>query len=834
MKVIETTLGSGIEAVYPKGDVAPLPVVIMPNRAQIERGKRALGKNAGLLGIRFMTFDDIFESLALDRPRGEGRAIYRFRENLEGSGTVFSNLRDLQKVGALFRLMEAVDLRGVEFSRLPYSWRKEIPELLACMRKAKAEADCRTRAELVEEALKAPIYEKNPYLVFGMTDIKERERALLDRLDEAGGVTVVLPFVSEEDDEALCDLEEIWAPGEVRKVKVPSPEITCYTSVQRERTYRHMADQVYDALKADPSLNVGVIVSEKERGALSETFRLRGIPVAEGKKIFSEEGVLENLRLLWRLSDRIVDIAAYLRTPLATFSRGSALAAILEKLGIKRLSEWEDRKAYRLFLNEEERALFYDALPLLTEKIKTLPKTYGEFKRATEEVLHRFDGETARLLTEAMEREEGDYGTISGEEFESLLEEKLEEERSSGVRLISLRSGYGDDYDLLVVSNLDYGFARGEAEDDLVHSGIRPRLKPLGLFLDERSPSCDLLALRYAIASSRKSAIYKSGEGEASPLFTALVNRFSSVDLDDALEFFEREDYLQTADNLLSEAMGDHLRRSLREQSFSPSSVDLYRSCPFKFFVEKILKKDVEDRKGREMMTAGMLYHAVLEGYFKGDLSLQAIEGEVEDGFRRNLADLVPEPLWKIKIKTMTKALLSTIENEEARLEDPKKNRGFVPSRFEVEYSYPFRSYWIRGIIDRIDEDGRGGEILVDYKSRRVPAFSELANYEKMQLPMYALARRYLQKTPVSLEYVSVEEAKESVMLRNVEIAGSYPRLREERKFDGKSFSEFLDRAETALDETIRGIEEGRFFAEPSRASVCRYCVFSDICRKEN
>ena len=102
-----------------------------------------------------------------------------------------------------------------------------------------------------------------------------------------------------------------------------------------------------------------------------------------------------------------------------------------------------------------------------------------------------------------------------------------------------------------------------------------------------------------------------------------------------------------------------------------------------------------------------------------------------------------------------------------------------------------------------------------------------------MQLAMYAGARRFIDKKVVSLEYVSIEKGTESVMLRNVEEAGSYYRLRKERRLSREEFDAFLDGAEKALHETIDSIVAGDFPAAPNKESVCQYCDCIDLCRKE-
>ncbi|MDD7363640.1 MAG: PD-(D/E)XK nuclease family protein [Peptoniphilus sp.] len=836
MKVYRTTMGTGADILFRSPFKDARPAVIVPNRAFIERAKAAQADGGGLLGVDFFTFDDVVQKLAIDAPRGEGRAVYYFRRELRTSESVFSDLRDIEKVRALFRLLEEIERRGVAPSALPYSWREEVPALIRYMEKAKAQAGARTEAEVVAEALENPVYDSRPYVAFGFAGFEAWQEALVQKLDDAVGMSLVLPFEGEGDDAALSCLEETFRSAETEIVEssVGACDITCCAAVQPERIYRDMAERIYDKLSADPGARIGVVVlDEKERRAAEAVLRLRGVPVCEEVDVLAEDGTLSTLRPMWRLSDKISDIAAYLRSPLSSIARGAAFAPVLESLGMDRLSEWRKRRAYRLFLDEADAALLNEMMPALTRMIDNLPTTYAAFRRSTEAVYDRLGEEVAGALADAIEKGEGDYGEITGEEFEAIVLRHIEGERTRGVRVTSLMRGCGGAYDALYVSSLDHRFPRREEESDLVHYGILEDLQAAGLYLDYGAPERDTLALKYTIASSKEAVLYKAGDGEEAALFAKLKDDGRFLDLDSVEEVFEDRGALSTSDSAFTGEARERWKKLLKGGSFSPSAVDAYRSCPFKFFAERVLKIDADDRRGRERLNTGIAYHSVLEHYFKGDLALADIEGEVDRLFEDTLADLVPEYLHTLKKKEMCDALVKTIENEEERLGDEKKNKAFKPSRFEVDYSYPLGAYWIRGKIDRIDADDTGREVLIDYKSKGVPSLSEMKTYDKMQLSMYALARSYLGKKPVSLEYVSVEKGKESVMVRNVDEAGSYYKLRKDNMCDGEEFAAFLEGAREALEETIAGIEGGSFPAEPSAEKVCDYCPFSDICRKD-
>lgn len=831
MKCYELPLGAGAECLF-REDIAGRRAVIMPNLAQIARAKDFLRDRGGFLHIDFFTFDDLTEILAIDAPRGEGEALFYFRKHLRESNTVFRPVESLEKLQSLFRLLEAMDVENVNYEELPYSWRGEIPELFDCYKKACREANFRGKLSITREALASKVYERRVYQVFGFTGFSKDEWALLHKLDEVCGLRVYLPFKG-YDDSATRFLKERLSSVRFIDGDVDDPKVTALKSLQRERALRHVVEDVYRRLIAHPDLNVGVMVLHSEdREGVEKSFELAGIPVAREVLPLDENGVFELLRLFWRLDDKIPNLAAFLRSPLSAMEEGRRLAQILESLGMDDLSDWESRQSLRLFLEEDEKDLLFRSMDCL-EKLSTFGKgSFHDFARRTEEISHILDFESREILLAAMEMQAGDYGELTGEEFESILRSGMEGQRQEGVNITSLTAGFGYDYDVLYVLGLDHRFPCAAGENDLVHYGTIAALQKAGLFLDYLDPERDSLALTYSVASAKEVFLYKWGDGEEASLFAEFKG--DMVDLDEGGEVFPNKGILSTSEEGFGVEARAHRLEEMQGAAFSPSAVDLYLSCPFKYFANRVLNQKEDGLIRERRLSTGNLYHDLLARYFQGDLEKGELKDALERGFDDTVGHTVADYLRPILKRDMLRALLATIENEESRLADEKRNKGFRPARFEAPFTYPFGDYSVRGVIDRIDEDGEGREVLIDYKTKNTPSFKSIMAYEAMQLAMYAGARRFIDKKVVSLEYVSIEKGTESVMLRNVEDAGGYYRLRKERGISGEEFGAFLDGAERALQEAVDSMVAGDFPAKPTDESVCGYCDFVDLCRKES
>ncbi len=173
----------------------------------------------------------------------------------------------------------------------------------------------------------------------------------------------------------------------------------------------------------------------------------------------------------------------------------------------------------------------------------------------------------------------------------------------------------------------------------------------------------------------------------------------------------------------------------LENMEFTPTDIDLYLECPFKFYIKKILKLSPPEIMEEEIeaLDVGNVIHSALykifQPYLKKKLSQsdfdemkESVEKNVEDAMRETLKVITPEReiLKKIVIKTIEtylekeKALSSSIEVLE--LESPG----------EMKLKINGKEVKIKGRGDRVDM--RDGKILViDYKTGSIDKY----NYRK-------------------------------------------------------------------------------------------------------
>src|SRR5438093_8306315 len=179
------------------------PILIVPNRPDVDRAERELLRHAGaLVGGSIGTFDDLFERLA----RGNGahrpvvteaqrtlllrRVVARARPDGLGRSARFAGFADAlgQTVSELESgLLEPGELEG-ELAELYQAYRDELDRLGAWDR----ELERRHAAERIAGELDA--WDGRPVFAYGFEDLTGAEWALVQALAGRVEVTVSLPY----------------------------------------------------------------------------------------------------------------------------------------------------------------------------------------------------------------------------------------------------------------------------------------------------------------------------------------------------------------------------------------------------------------------------------------------------------------------------------------------------------------------------------------------------------------------------------------------------------------------------------------------------------------
>ena len=197
-----------------------------------------------------------------------------------------------------------------------------------------------------------------------------------------------------------------------------------------------------------------------------------------------------------------------------------------------------------------------------------------------------------------------------------------------------------------------------------------------------------------------------------------------------------------------------------RKSGMSPTALDEFAQCPFKFFAARILGLDEREEGGDrgELSAAarGQVYHVALERFYRTmpEASwsgrhdpLFHLERVVAEVFAENdwrALGLYPL-LWEASRLEMIAHLRAFVAWDVGRL----RSGGFSPRLFEAklfgepEGGAPGGVPW-RGVADRVDAD-EGGRLfrVADYKTRRSGRWKKglaflAAEGESHQIPFYA------------------------------------------------------------------------------------------------
>lgn len=317
-----------------------------------------------------------------------------------------------------------------------------------------------------------------------------------------------------------------------------------------------------------------------------------------------------------------------------------------------------------------------------------------------------------------------------------------------------------------------------------------------------------------------------------------------------AIQARERAPILTPYDGLLSDGV------DLGEEPLAPTWLEAYATCPFKYFLGRVLRVDAVEEPGQihtiGAAERGSLVHAVLEQAFRrlqemGALPItperllqarETLDATLDEAFeaaeRRGVTGL--PALWAGEQARLRAELRAALETEVDGAAE------WVPSLFEVPFGMPWleaalpavtyalpdgTTLHLRGKVDRIDRSCDGTRArVIDYKTGR-PRGSRspdrMAQGRALQLPLYRLAAEAL--LAARGERVSVEEAQYYHLIGRD--AGARVRFTrqgwEVRRGD-------FDRVLMLL---VEGIRTGRFFARPESCSGRYPCDYDLACGAE-
>jgi ATP-dependent helicase/nuclease subunit B len=308
---------------------------------------------------------------------------------------------------------------------------------------------------------------------------------------------------------------------------------------------------------------------------------------------------------------------------------------------------------------------------------------------------------------------------------------------------------------------------------------------------------------------------------------------------------------------------------------FSASELSLFGRCPFKFFVEKVLRLEPRGEAAMDLsaLDAGSLLHEVLRRFFEkyrgvvltelDEEQLKRDLGEIADQVftehERTIPPLNPQ-VWKID-RENRKLLLEQVLNYELGIERKARGKGVRPAHFELAFGMGGRgidpsstdrqlemhrdageprTIRIRGQIDRVDKSDNDKVIAYDYKLSKGASLDDMQEGRALQLHIYLAAL-------------------EQLFFPNAEIAGAgYYTMKgiQDRRNKGLyrlTFNDYIgvnrqtnsnlseddwrrvrSEMQSRIWQFVDELREGRFRVAPSSPDdSCPHCDFSAVCRYE-
>lgn len=288
----------------------------------------------------------------------------------------------------------------------------------------------------------------------------------------------------------------------------------------------------------------------------------------------------------------------------------------------------------------------------------------------------------------------------------------------------------------------------------------------------------------------------------------------------------------------------------------SPSAIEQYLSCPYRWFVQSCLRPEGPDEKfgPREL---GNFAHEVFAHFYDGlaGEGVRRVSAENIEALAPRLEALVDELARVQSERRLGSRLVAANREERQQLAQLKRQlvrslrlqaqmpAGYEPAlcehAIEVSDAVDYAGVRLRGRIDRVDVDAeRGRFVIVDYKGASKGYASGLKEGDEPSLPQHVQGLIYAQalsRTGFGLAcagalYLGYRARGAKELLAGAYDGAAYDAggLSSKNSEVAMNFSAYLDAIEALVAARLAELSEGAIPVSPSAPAACTYCPAYD------
>ena len=292
----------------------------------------------------------------------------------------------------------------------------------------------------------------------------------------------------------------------------------------------------------------------------------------------------------------------------------------------------------------------------------------------------------------------------------------------------------------------------------------------------------------------------------------------------------------------------------LDEPCLSPSQIESYLECPYKWFAQRRLRLDDLD-EGFGPLEMGDFAHNALHSFYKHmskDLGEAKVTPQLLSQARKLMADVLERhKALQPHLRQPENRLIPTSQVEHRELAELERKLmdyldfeaellpTFAPKYLEYDVArggaVDYAGHKLLGTADRIDVDGEGRCAIIDYKGSISGSYAlgvrEEGRLGKVQALIYAqVVRRTLGLEPVGALYVCygrrkmISGAYDGRVIENAHL----PNMRhKDCMCADRPFADVLDETEEAVAAALERMLAGDIRPRPETPEACKWCPVS-------